>query len=120
MKRRLFVPVKGKKRAADKESGKDEEFTGFFSQMKSVLDNERNSVQQILDFVGKENERAREHELQLFHMMLQQPQPTLQSYVESNTSSTPQVHYHAKPACQPMNNKAQPMHFKGKLDFYEI
>ena len=117
MKRHLFVPVKGKQRAADNESGKDEEFTGFFSQMKSVLDNERNSVQQILDFCGKENERAREHELLLFHMF-PQPNPTLQSYVESNTSSTPQVDYHAKLACQPMNSNAQPMQFNINMDFH--
>ena len=42
-------------------------------QIKTALEVERNSTKEILDFFEKENERFRQHELEIFKIMFQTP-----------------------------------------------
>ena len=72
LKKSLFVPIKERKAPKSKDSAQTEEFSGLMGQIKTVLEGDNNSVQQILSFFEKENEKAGEHELWLFQMIFPQ------------------------------------------------
>ena len=69
-KKPLFVPIKERKAPKSKDSAQTEEFRDLLTQIKTVLDGENNSVQQILSLFEKENEKARDHELRLRYRCL--------------------------------------------------
>ena len=56
-------------------------------QIKSVLEKESNSTKDILDFFEKENEQARQHQLELFIIMFQTPL-NAQYHIPFNMQST--------------------------------
>ena len=61
--------------------------TEVLGQIKSVLEKESNSTKDILDFFEKENEWARQHELELFKIMFQTPL-NAQYHIPFNKQST--------------------------------
>ena len=67
---RMYVPIKSKKEP--KKSSNNEFVNEILAQMKAVIDYEQNSIAQLTSFFKEENERARQHELELFKVMFQQ------------------------------------------------
>ena len=71
----LYVPVKslasGKTSISKKIETTNSQISDVLCQIKTVLEGEKNSTKEILDFFERENERARQHELDLFRIMFQ-------------------------------------------------
>ena len=90
-KKDMFVPVKTKSSSKSSMSKKIEatnvQVTEVLGQIKSVLEKESNSTKDILDFLEKENERARQHESELFKIMFQTPL-NAQYHIPFNIQST--------------------------------
>ena len=66
----MYVPIKSKKES--KKSASNEVVNEILTQMKTVIDYEQNSIAQLTSFFKEENERARQHELELLKVIFQQ------------------------------------------------
>ena len=75
----LYVPVKagssgkGSRSMAKKIEATNHQVNEVLGQIKTIIEAERNSTKEILDFFEKENERSRQHELEIFKIMFQTP-----------------------------------------------
>ena len=96
-KKSPFVLTKERKAPKSKDSAQTEEFSGLLGQIKTVLEGENNSVQQILSFLEKENEKAR-HELWLFQMMFPQQTSIPKSTCNIQIQPAPQTAVSSSPA----------------------
>ena len=102
-KRPLYVPIKGNK--TPKWKGNTDQVNEVLIQIKVALEEEKNSTKEILKFFERENEKARQHELELFRMMFQPI--SFDSYPCTNvTPSTLNRHQMSQEMC-PGNHSAQ-------------
>ena len=67
---KMYVPIKSKKES--KKSASNGVVNEILTQMKTVIDYEQNSIAQLTSFFKEENERARQHELELLKVIFQQ------------------------------------------------
>lgn len=68
---KMYIPIKSK-RESKKSAINEGVVNEILTQMKTVIDYERNSISQLTSFFKEENERARQHELELFKVMFKQ------------------------------------------------
>ncbi|XP_065070680.1 uncharacterized protein LOC135695495 [Rhopilema esculentum] len=68
---KIYVPIKSKK-VSKKSASNEGVINEILTQIKTVIDYKQNSIAELTSFFKEENERARQHELELFKVMFQQ------------------------------------------------
>ena len=101
-KRPLYVPIKGNK--TPKLKGNTDQVNEVLTQIK-VVSEEKNSTKEILKFFERENEKARQQELELLRMMFQPI--SFNSYPYTNVTPSTPNRYQMSQEMSPGSHSAQ-------------